>query len=368
MSDAQLPPDTGDEESAPPHRWGTHLNDAGVLVAVRLDASDDAAAPQDAPISLPEAIEGEANASVPDVPVANVHAPANEPASDDSQPMLDLRAPDPSPTMPPPDETVTLASQPADTHAAASSDDHHGQEQHATTGDADTTASADITMEISPIFSALDAAERAVQPALQGDIDTEPDAFDTGILLPRSHVAGSEEENVAPAAELQAAAPPAIDPLEAHTIENVASEAAPQDIVAPPDAEQEALPADTLDDDAAARIAAEADATAAALENLKRLLMHRLPEPYIAAASDPQEARSEFTEPPPIPAYRPAVQLPVTPPPMIAAPAAATALSYFEEDDAPPRRRWGVALGSFFAGFALSWVFGAVLYVYLTAG
>ena len=30
-----------------------------MLVAVRLDASDDAAAPQDAPISLPEAIEGE---------------------------------------------------------------------------------------------------------------------------------------------------------------------------------------------------------------------------------------------------------------------------------------------------------------------
>ena len=59
MSDAQLPPDTGDEESAPPHRWGTHLNDAGVLVAVRLDASDDAA-PQGAPISLPEVIEGEA--------------------------------------------------------------------------------------------------------------------------------------------------------------------------------------------------------------------------------------------------------------------------------------------------------------------
>ena len=113
---------------------------------------------------------------------------------------------------------------------------------------------------------------------------------------------------------------------------------------------------------------AEANATAAALENLKRLLMHRLPEPYIAGASNRQEAGPELTEPPPIPAYRPAVQLPVTPPPMIAAPVAATALSYFEEDDAPPSRRWGVALGSFFAGFALSWVFGAVLYVYLTAG
>ena len=55
-------------------RWGTHLNDAGVLVAVRLDASDDAA-PQDAPISLPEVIEGEANASAPDVPVAACATP-----------------------------------------------------------------------------------------------------------------------------------------------------------------------------------------------------------------------------------------------------------------------------------------------------
>ncbi len=376
MSDAQLPPDTGDEESAPPHRWGTHLNDAGVLVAVRLDASDDAAA-QDAPISLPEVIEGEANASAPDVPVAHARAPANEPASDDFQPMLDLRAPDPSPTVPPPDETVTLVSQLADdTHATASSDDHHGQEQHATTGDADTMASADITMEISPIFSALDAAERAAQPAPQGETGAEPDAFDTGILLPRSHVADSEEENVAPAAELQAPEPPAIFPFEGDanpdvgvTIEIVASpEAAPQDVIVPPDVEVETLPAEALEDDAAARIAAEANATAAALENLKRLLMHRLPEPYIAGASTRQEAGPELTEPPPIPAYRPAVQLPVTPPPMIAAPVAATALSYFEEDDAPPRRRWGVALGSFFAGFALSWVFGAVLYVYLTAG
>ena len=53
---------------------------------------------------------------------------------------------------------------------------------------------------------------------------------------------------------------------------------------------------------------------------------------------------------------------------MIAAPIAETEPSYFEAyDDEPPRRR-RAALGSFFAGFALSWVFGAVLYVYLTAG
>jgi hypothetical protein len=374
MSDAQLPPDTGDEESAPPLRWGTHLNDAGVLVAVRLDASDDAA-PQDTPLPLPDAVEGEANESAPDVPVASVHAPANEAASDDVQPMLDLRLPDASSTAPSLDETLTLASQPIeDPHAAAFSDDHQGQGQRATTGDA--TAAADIPMEISPIFSALDAAERAAPPAVQGETAAEPDAFDTHILLPHSQLADSGDETTAPAAPLQAPEQPAIFPFEGDanpdagvTIEIVASpEAAPQDTFVPPDAEQEALPAEALEDDAAARIAAEADATAAALENLKRLLLHRLPEPYIADTSNPQEAGPELAEPPPIPVYRPAVQLPVTPPPMIAAPIAATSLSYFEEDDAPPRRRWGAALGSFFAGFALSWVFGAVLYVYLTAG
>lgn len=372
MSDAQLPPDTGDEESAPPHRWGTHLNDAGELVAVRLDAADDASA-QDAPLPLPDAVEGEANGHAPDVPVPSLDAPANEAASDDVQPLLDLRPPDASPSAP--GEPLTLESQTIEApHAPASSDsnDHQGQGQHDTAADA--TAAADMPMEISPIFSALDAAERAAPPTLQDDdTSTEPDAFDTGILLPYSQVA-DREETATPAAQWHAPETPAIDVSEDDTIEivqEIASlpESATQDIAAPPDAEQEALPADALDDEAAARIAAEANATAAALENLKRLLMHRLPEPPIAEASNPREAGPEFTEPPPIPVYRPPVQLPVTPPPMIsAANDTATSLSYFEDEDAPPRQRWGLALGSFFAGFALSWVFGAVLYVYLTAG
>ena len=372
MSDAQLPPDTGDEESAPPHRWGTHLNDAGVLVAVRLDASDDASA-QDAPLPLPEFIEGEVNGSAPDVPVSSLDAPANEAASDD-QPLLDLRLPDASPQATPPDETLTLASQPIDDQQAVTSsdsDDHQGQGQRDTAADA--TAATDMPMEISPIFSALDAAERAAPPMLQDDT-AELDAFDTSILFTPTQVADSGEDAAPPAAQLHAPETPAIDVSEDDTIEIVQEieslpESAPQNIAAPPDAEQEAPPADALDDDAAARIAAEADATAAALENLKRLLMHRLPEPPIADTSNPQEAGPELTEPPPIPVYRPPVQLPVTPPPMIsAADDAATSLSYFEDEDAPPRQRWGLALGSFFAGFALSWVFGAVLYVYLTAG
>lgn len=373
MSDAQLPPDTGDEESAPPHRWGTHLNDAGELVAVRLDAADDASA-QDAPLPLPDAVEGEANGHAPDVPVPRLDAPANEAASDDVQPMLDLRSPDPSATAP--GEPLTLESQTIeDPHAAAPSDsnDHQGPEQRDTAADA--TAAADMPMEISPIFSALDAAERAAPPTLQDDT-AELDAFDTSILFTHTQVADGGEDAARPAAQLHAPETPANDVSEDDTIEIVQeiallpeAESAPQDFAAPPGAEQETPPADALDDDAAARIAAEANATAAALENLKRLLMHRLPEPPIADASSQQAAGPELTEPPPIPVYRPPVQLPVTPPPMISAvDDAATSLSYFEDEDAPPRQRWGLALGSFFAGFALSWVFGAVLYVYLTAG
>jgi hypothetical protein len=367
MSDAQLPPDTGDEESAPPQRWGTHLNDAGELVAVRLDASDDAS-PPDVPLSLPDAVEGEANGHAADVPVLSLNAPASEAAPDDVQPMLDLRLPDASSTAPPPDEPLTLASQPIDDpHAAAPPDEHQGQGQRDTAGDA--PAAADIPMEISPIFSALDAAERAAQAVPLDETAEEPLAFDTGMLPPDAPPADSEE-TVAPAAELQAPEPPAIDLVEGGTIEIADSaEASSQDAVVPLDGEQEAPPAEALDDDAAARIAAEANATAAALENLKRLLLHKFPQPHIADASNPQEAGPEPTEPPPVPVYRPPIQLPVTPPPMIsAADDAATSLSYFEDEDAPPRQRWGLALGSFFAGFALSWVFGAVLYVYLTAG
>jgi hypothetical protein len=383
MSDAQLPPDTGDEESAPPQRWGAHLNDAGVLVAVRLDASDDAS-PQDVPLPLPDAFEGEANGHALDVPVLSLDAPANEAASDDVQPMLDLRLPDASSTTTTPDEPLPLGSQPIDDphepltvasqpvddpHAAASSGEHHEQGQSDTAGDA--TPAADMPMEISPIFSALDAAERAAQAVPEDETAEEPLALDTDMLAPHAQREGSEE-TVAAAAELQALELPAIEVSEDDTIDTTIdttppSEASQQDATIPPDAEQEASPAEALDEDAAARIAAEANATAAALENLKRLLLHKLPQPHLADASNPQ-AGPELADPPPIPVYRPPIQLPVTPPPMIAAADDTTSLSYFEDEEAPPRRRWGMALGSFFAGFALSWVFGAVLYVYLTAG
>ena len=126
--------------------------------------------------------------------------------------------------------------------------------------------------------------------------------------------------------------------------------------------DDEAPPANPVHD-AAARIAAEASATAAALENLKRLLDHKLP-PEIAVAQQEEASGPERAAPPPIPApaYRPPAHLPITPPPMVATAMAATALS-FPADDEPVRS--GMAVGSFLAGFALSWVSGAVLYVFL---
>ena len=138
-----------------------------------------------------------------------------------------------------------------------------------------------------------------------------PDPFDTGILLPRSQVVERTEETVAPAAQRHGTRTGGNRSCQKTTRSTPALRSrlclrpTPQDVAAPPDAEAETLPADALDDDAAARIAAEANATAAALENLKRLLMHRLPEPHIARRIKPAGSRTRAYEPPPIPAYRP---------------------------------------------------------------
>ena len=261
-----------------------------------------------------------------------------------------------------------------------------GQQAHSDAGGA--AAAADIPaeivpVEISPIFSALDAAERHAETARERTPAPEPEAFDTGsILLPRSQWVEIEEQPAAPADSLQAAESPAAEPLAgdadpdpdaASATDAAASSEAPQEPDAPPHADEQAPPAEVLQD-AAARIAAEASATAAALENLKRLLVHNRAEPDIAALHnllEPKPERTEpspeRTEPPPIPVYRPPARLPITPPPMVEPPQAATSLSPFPDDDMSPRRPIA-AVGSFFAGFALSWVLGAVLYVLLTAG
>jgi hypothetical protein len=243
-------------------------------------------------------------------------------------------------------------------------DDDGTAPQHSE-AEADTPPVPASLAEVSPIFSALDAAEKTAEAAPQSaaslDGAHEPEAAapprEPGRPDDAPRDNGAHDEHAPAAAD---APPPASDQGDVSAAAQSASE---EEIVPAPKESQK--PPDEILQDAAARIAAEASATAAALENLKRLLVHKLPEPGIGAPPPPhrKESRAEFTAPPPIPAYRPLSHVPITPPPMMPA---ATALPLLPDEEEPPRRPW--AVGSFFAGFALSWVFGAVLYVFLSAG
>ena len=130
--------------------------------------------------------------------------------------------------------------------------------------------------------------------------------------------------------------------------------------------------------DAAVRLAADASVAAEALENLKRLLERKQQLesqlPHLAAGSQPTSASGEAD----VPASTP--QQPLALPPL--------PLPLHAEQDAaggstasttvlppPPRRRRRPPperrvfdVRGFMAGFALSWAFGVVLYLFMTAG
>ena len=127
--------------------------------------------------------------------------------------------------------------------------------------------------------------------------------------------------------------------------------------------------------DAAARLAADANAAAEALANLKRLLERQLPN---VAASPAPAATAE-----------PEAAVPATPAPVALAPAMApqppslplhamrdgsgrTTLRPAMLAPLPPRaarpERTLLDVRGFLAGFALSWAFGVVLYLYMTSG
>ena len=127
--------------------------------------------------------------------------------------------------------------------------------------------------------------------------------------------------------------------------------------------------------DAAARLAADANAAAEALANLKRLLERQLPN---VAASPAPAATAE-----------PEAAVPATPAPVALAPAMApqppslplhamrdgsgrTTLRPAMLAPLPPRaarpERTLLDVRGFLAGFALSWAFGLVLYLYMTSG
>jgi hypothetical protein len=128
--------------------------------------------------------------------------------------------------------------------------------------------------------------------------------------------------------------------------------------------------------DAAARLAADASVAAETLENLKRLLEHKQQLEsqltQLAAGSPPAPASDDAD----VAARAPSAPLPPLPLPLHA-----------EQDAAgesparpmvlppPPRRRRRAPperlvfdVRGFMAGFALSWAFGVVLYLFMTAG
>ena len=213
----------------------------------------------------------------------------------------------------------------------------------------------EILKEVSPIFSALDAAEKAAEgpPSSTGE-DYETDANPSKLehATAKEADSGSEEKDAASIAGSNEDVQP-----------EAASSGGSEDEPDSASNDKQKQRAEILQD-AAARIAVEASATAAALENLKRLLVHKLPDPsHAMAARIAQDIRAESSEPPPIPAYRVPLQAPITPPPMMPA---ATTMPPLADDEQPSHR--AKTIGSFLAGFALSWIFGAVLYVLLTAG
>jgi hypothetical protein len=222
---------------------------------------------------------------------------------------------------------------------------------------------AEIVMEVSPIFSALDAAEKsAAEDRQEPPLATEP--MDYPFLLP-PHPSLDDHQPTTPesvAAEPADTGPAATEPADD------ASPAGEQPFGDTAAAAEEEQPQQVeLLQDAAAKIAEEANATAEALEGLKRLLSQKLPlldpMPISPAASIAPQPIVRAAAPPSIPAYQLPAQ-PVTPPPMVplAPPMDRAPLMA----RAPVRRRSGVP--GFITGFALSGVFGAMLYVFLTLG
>ena len=111
--------------------------------------------------------------------------------------------------------------------------------------------------------------------------------------------------------------------------------------------------------DTAAKLAADANAAAEALDSLKRLLQQGLPgagrlppRPAPGARQPPQAPRPALLpNPPPVPTPAYARRLPVAAPP-----------------PPPPPEPTRFDVRGFLAGFALSWAIGVVLYLFMTAG
>jgi hypothetical protein len=116
--------------------------------------------------------------------------------------------------------------------------------------------------------------------------------------------------------------------------------------------------------DTAARLAADANAAAAALDSLKRLLQQGLPASGEAAIPRAAPAAAEHR-----PQRRPAQVPPRPPPPPLPErPIATASLAAVHSAPLPPADRARFDVRGFFAGVALSCAIGIVLYLFMTAG
>jgi hypothetical protein len=122
-------------------------------------------------------------------------------------------------------------------------------------------------------------------------------------------------------------------------------------------------PDDEHHETAAQKIAAEASATAEALESLKRLLIHKMPPQSTEGALE----RPPFLQAPPPPALREMDYAGREPSrreePVLQPRPMPSDMPTLPQD--VYRRRRGFEVRGFLAGFALSWALGAALYVYL---
>ena len=114
---------------------------------------------------------------------------------------------------------------------------------------------------------------------------------------------------------------------------------------------------------AAAKLAADANAAAEALDNLKRLLERQMPNPR-QSMGEIFAQPTAGAEPPPLPHQAVARRMPDEELPV------ASVKSHPRPGGrgAAARERHPFDVRGFMAGFALSWALGAALYIYLTAG
>jgi hypothetical protein len=188
--------------------------------------------------------------------------------------------------------------------------------------------------------------------------------------------AWAEEGAAAPSATAAAAAADAgveaesRDDFHAPAGDNVAATATAPVPAPSPGAHESTRPlASALD--AAAKLAADANAAAAALENLKRLLERQLPSipdsPAPAAAEADAQTSASATAAPTLPPPLPSLPLHA-----VRDGSGRTTLRPAVLAPPPPRRaqpeRIRLDVRGFLAGFALSWAFGVVLYLFMTAG